>query len=802
MKYLISLFLSSLAIMVSGQATSGRWTFHSPFDGVDLIAVTPSRVYFSSAGALYSYDIDSDITEAHSSLTDLSDVGVVMLEADGIGSGNVAVAYESGNIDVIRPDEKVVNLPDIMVADASPRTVSSMRFGRGGEDLIVATPYGVVLFDLKRGEVSQSGIYQRDVKLAVPLKNGGYIMRIDDRLYALPAGESLSKRGSLVDLGDFGDVTDICPVSDGKGVLLVTKPYSYYSVALYEFDFSDMSFRKVRDYQGTKYSSPAFIHSRDALYLSSEKGIHAFSQSDGSLQASYSLDKDIASAPLATLDGLKSLWSGNDEGLARFSLDAATGALTMLSDRAAPGSMPVRQADVMRFAPSSGNLYFSTRGNSIVLEKPSTGHRQRTARLTPDGEWENMTARDVSLRHDLSNNNSSRVILDAFGLAEDPDNSDVYYIGSLYEGLYAIDGREETEHFFTDNAPFTDYYGVRVSDVAFDKDGNMWVATESDSGNDNLFILPADKRKSSEVSSSDWISTGVGTRFSCNRDGVILHSSAHPGLVYVMGRDCQLLIYDYGKNVSDLSDDAYEVIDRYVDSDGSEVTFQRVTSLAEDKSGALWIGTWAGVMRVDNPRKALEGYGTLSVVRPRVARNDGTNFADYLLASEKIMAISADDADCKWIATGESGIYYVNQRGTEILDHFSTSNSPLPTNRITSLIVNPLNGNMFVSTPDGLFEYQTLVTPAADSFSDVKIFPNPARPGSSPVTITGLMENSIVKILDSAGNLVAQLRSEGGTARWDVTTIGGRDARSGIYHVMASSPSDSGKVVGKIAVVN
>lgn len=802
MKKIISLFFLTVSLMVSGQS-AGRWTFHTPFSGVDQIAVTPSRVFFSSAGALFSRDIATDVTDVHSSLTDLSDVSVTILESDGNQSGSVAVGYQSGNIDVIRKDGRVVNLPDIMVSDVSPRSVNALSFGRGGATLIASTPYGVVLFDTNRGEVRQSGIYNRDVTFAVEMPSGGYLMIIDGRLQAMPAGAPLSSRGSLVDLADFSKVTDICPVDDGSGVLVVSKSGDQYVVSLYSYDSSSPSIRKIRDYQGIGATAPRLIRARDAFYIPSSTGLHAFSLTDGSLAASYPLQGDVAKYTLATLEGLGSLWSGSDEGLARFSLDGSTGILTMLSDYAAPGNMPVRDADVMRFSPASGNLYFSTRGNSIVLEKKTTGYRQSTARLTPDGEWENLTARNVSLLHDLHSKAPARVIFDAYGVTEDFDNPDIVYVGSLQEGMYAVEGREEVAHFFLDNAPFTDNYGVRVSDQAFDSEGNLWVTCESAAGNDNFFILPASAIRGGlgNVRKSDWISTGVGSKFRGTRDGLILHSKAN-GLIYVLGRDCNLLVYDPSRTPTDISDDAYEVIDRYIDSDGSEVTFQRITTLAEDKSGALWIGTWAGVLRVDNPRKALNGDGSISVVRPRVARNDGTNLADYLLDSEKIMAISTDDADCKWIATAESGIYYVNQRGTEIMEHFSSNNSPLPSPRVTSLIVNPLNGNLFINTSDGILEYQPIVTPAADDYSEVKIYPNPVRPGQSPVTITGLMENSIVKILDAAGNLVAQMRSEGGTARWDVTTIGGRDAQSGIYHVVASSPSDSGKAVGKIAVVN
>ena len=87
-------------------------------------------------------------------------------------------------------------------------------------------------------------------------------------------------------------------------------------------------------------------------------------------------------------------------------------------------------------------------------------------------------------------------------------------------------------------------------------------------------------------------------------------------------------------------------------------------------------------------------------------------------------------------------------------------------------------------------------------------YPNPVTSGySGPITITGLMEDSLVKIMDSGMRLVYQTSSEGGMAVWDGCNIGGTRVRSGVYYVLASSSgqgveSSAGDVVAKILVVN
>ena len=79
------------------------------------------------------------------------------------------------------------------------------------------------------------------------------------------------------------------------------------------------------------------------------------------------------------------------------------------------------------------------------------------------------------------------------------------------------------------------------------------------------------------------------------------------------------------------------------------------------------------------------------------------------------------------------------------------------------------------------------------------------RPESTGwTTVKGLMDNTLVKVADIAGNVFFQGRSEGGMISWDGCDADGRRVRSGIYLVLASQGDDSGSsgVVTKIMVVN
>ena len=117
----------------------------------------------------------------------------------------------------------------------------------------------------------------------------------------------------------------------------------------------------------------------------------------------------------------------------------------------------------------------------------------------------------------------------------------------------------------------------------------------------------------------------------------------------------------------------------------------------------------------------------------------------------------------------------------------------------------PFSNKVYFATSSGLIEYSSTSSPGADSYDDVYAFPNPVRPDYGGwITVTGLMENSLVKIADSAGNVVHQGKSDGGMFVWNGCNPSGERVRSGIYYVLASqnATGSAEACVTKIMVIN
>ncbi len=69
------------------------------------------------------------------------------------------------------------------------------------------------------------------------------------------------------------------------------------------------------------------------------------------------------------------------------------------------------------------------------------------------------------------------------------------------------------------------------------------------------------------------------------------------------------------------------------------------------------------------------------------------------------------------------------------------------------------------------------------------------------VGISGLVQDAIIRITDSAGQLVYETRANGGTATWPVRQFPGGTLATGMYFVFSVSSDGSESYVGKVAVI-
>ena len=218
-----------------------------------------------------------------------------------------------------------------------------------------------------------------------------------------------------------------------------------------------------------------------------------------------------------------------------------------------------------------------------------------------------------------------------------------------------------------------------------------------------------------------------------------------------------------------------------------------VTAITEDKDGSIWVGTDNGIaiFQCTNINEACDAY--LPIV-------ESNGFNGYLFQKETIHAIIIDGANRKWIGTN-NGAWLISKDGTEVLQHFTTENSPLPNNAVLSIGIEPIEGDVFFFTKNEIISYKGNATEPSATQTAVKIYPNPIAPNyNGPILIKNLVNNALVKITDINGQLMMQTRALGGQATWNGRDQYQHKVASGIYLIFVRDDMGNEKAVGKIMI--
>ena len=183
-----------------------------------------------------------------------------------------------------------------------------------------------------------------------------------------------------------------------------------------------------------------------------------------------------------------------------------------------------------------------------------------------------------------------------------------------------------------------------------------------------------------------------------------------------------------------------------------------------------------------------------------VVQND--QFAGLLFKDEFVQCIAVDGANRKWIGT-KNGAWLVSADGEKIIYRFTAENSPLLGNDVKRIAVNPVSGEVFLSTANGICSFRSTATEGPGNNNAILVFPNPVPPGyNGTIAIKGLTENALVKITELNGRLVYQSRALGGQAIWNGTDYKGGKASSGVYLVIVRDDTGNERKVTSIVITS
>ena len=329
-----------------------------------------------------------------------------------------------------------------------------------------------------------------------------------------------------------------------------------------------------------------------------------------------------------------------------------------------------------------------------------------------------------------------------------------------------------------------------VNGLKYDQQGNLWVLNSQAKGT-NLLEYTKDgkwvEHYHKELADNDGVGLSALRCMFIDSRGLLWFVNSHwntPALFCYNMQTDQLLKYS-----------------SFVNQDGTSYEVTYVNCVCEDLEGNIWTGTNQGPFII---KKGEVGQESVTFEQVKVPRNDGSDFADYLLSGVNIGSMVIDGAGRKWFCSNGGGAFLISADNMVQLQYFTIDNSPLLSNNIMSVNINQQTGEVFFLTDLGLCSYMSDATDTVDEMTDGNIYayPNPVSPDyTGLVTITGLTLNADVKILSSSGKLVAEGRSNGGSFTWDVRDRNGDRVASGVYMVVTATSDGKKGTVCKIAVI-
>ncbi|WP_055436077.1 two-component regulator propeller domain-containing protein [Lacinutrix algicola] len=239
-----------------------------------------------------------------------------------------------------------------------------------------------------------------------------------------------------------------------------------------------------------------------------------------------------------------------------------------------------------------------------------------------------------------------------------------------------------------------------------------------------------------------------------------------------------------------------------------------ITSVVLDKQNQLWFGTYKGIRVIYNTDEFFEDpdYEPSEII----IIDDGT--PRELFFQQYVTDIEVDGANNKWIATLDTGAYYMSSDGQETIYHFTKDNSPLPTNDVLDIEIDDINGLVYIATDQGMVAFNSETSVPDSTLEEAYVYPNPVRPNfninDKKIKIKGITGNVNIKITDIEGNLVTEaetrtntkfrgynLEIDGGTALWNGKNMSGRTVATGVYLVMLSDLDSFETKVLKLMIV-
>ena len=802
------------------------WKQHMPFDAWPTqIIETPTRVYFMNRTFENNPNLAERSIPSHSLFYyDKKGDEIISVNARATASGNAVatmaystdgyllVVYTDCNIDFIYDDGRVFNLPALKVTSIpGKKEAYNITFDNARKRAYVATSFGYICLNSEKHEVAESRIY--GVPLSSVARCGDNIVLVDKEstvYYAPASANRFNLQDEYKEIKGFQKASVVIPLPDSNDFFTIPSGAGTLCKA-------------IQDEEGA--FSVELVH-EDPNYIGLQQipgggyrlcgNVSLFEiGSNGNFRRNGDRQQDIYRIPATSYNGTELWVLESRKGIRSYKLDQQWN-LTLSRDYMRPNAPAVYISSSMLYHPTYGMLTGSN-GVDVAFSSDSQQTPANVSALKGNfwKEYGQFYATDPSIAG----------VTNYFGLSRDPQNPNHIYRGSMLGGFMRMNLADPNQVLIFANPSNSSskqpgfikiredmqVWNIlcRFTTPQFDSNGTMWTLHNNrDMQRNELWFWPAADRTATVSAATYRPMKQIEIPYIVNSNNdqmIALQQNKNMLVVSSMGDEGSILVYDTRGTLDTPADDRYVVMKDLHDQDGGGVNFLLINNMMEDPAtGLVWIMTQRGLFTM-NPAQAFENPNQVN--RIKVARNDGTNLADYLLNEINVNHMSIDGEGRKWFSTS-NGLVCTSQDGRQILGEFSTSNSYLPGNNVYATCFNPESNSLMVATEGGLIEMFPSGTGGSSASDDsgIRAYPNPVEPDFYGwVRIDNIADGSLVKITDSRGGIVKELGPvQGGSVQWDVSGLNNTRVATGVYYIMVSPGSNSqGKTqIAKILVLN
>ncbi len=769
MKKILFLTITLLAVTSFGtaQVKMGGWRTHFSYNDITKISQSDNKIFAISAGSLFSINKKDGSLEFYSKLNGLNGTNISQIAYDKDNKVMI-IAYIDGNIDFLSSNG-IKNLPDFYSKQMSAnKTIHHILIH--DNTAYLSCNFGIITLNVKKMEIKDTyyiGENSAEVKvLNTTIYNGKIYAVSKNNIYSAdvfnPQIINYEFWTKMTGLPGSGNIQSLQSFGSKLMLLRNNKLYAFENNQ-WEMVDNSTSYQKIKSIDPYLFG----FTENNAYYFNK-----TLSQKNTIQNLTHLNDALIDSRS-------NQMWlSGDERGIAKYQ--------TENSIFYKPKGPAVNIPYSMKF---SGEKLFIVQGGRWT----SQFLREGIVMMFENDQWTNISNQEIVSK-------TGKIAGDFMDIAIDPTDNKHFWVSSYANGVFEFKNNQfDKWHNFTNSTIETifpnSYEYMRVDGGTYDSDGNVWFSNTSAS-------------KSIKYCKADgtWGELNHNSIKDLATLGKILIGKKNPNQKWILSvrhKPGVIIINDNGTPLNDNDDQVvFKTILKYKVND--EIRAFAPTyyyCIAEDNNGTMWVGTNEGPIVFHNIDEVTNDHYLCS--RIIIPRNDGTSTGDFLLEKEKIKAIAIDGANRKWIGTESSGLYLLSEDGKETIHHFTTENSPLTSNKILSLAINPVTGEVFIGTGKGLISYQSDAAQSSNSFDNLHIYPNPIRENyDGLITIAGLMENSLVKIMDIAGNLIAELKSNGSLAIWDGNNKYGQKVSTGVYLAICTSEDGTKSATKKILIIN